>query len=180
MNVELLTAEEWERKRLPLLRFVRTHGDRGIGSAAWLRLVRLQAAELNLPGTAIAVMFTAGGQPAGVAFAAGCGEEACLAVVHPALRGRGICRSLLARLGMEWGRLSCRVPLGQTASLAACFAAGFVAVGLESLPAGKPALRLEFGQSLSSVRSAGSVSGVSGVSGVKAEAAAGSAAAARG
>lgn len=143
MIIRMLNPGEWDTRRFSLLRFVRRHGERRIAASAWLRLVRLQAGELASPGVAVAVAFTAGGQPAGVAFAAGYGEEACLAVVHPALRGRGICRSLIAKLGERWGRLSCRVAADQTASLAAGFAAGLVAVGLDSGPTGKPALRLE-------------------------------------
>ncbi|WP_051318091.1 GNAT family N-acetyltransferase [Cohnella thermotolerans] len=142
MNVRLMSSEEWERKRFSLLRFIRSHGERRITQAGWLRLVALAAAELERPGTAVAVAHTAGGQPAGIAFAAGYGDDACFVVVHPALRGRGICRSLLSRLADEWGRLTCRVAADNTASLAACFAAGLVAVGLESGPTGKATLRL--------------------------------------
>ncbi|GIO12573.1 hypothetical protein J19TS2_21280 [Cohnella xylanilytica] len=144
MNVTVLAPEEWERRRFALLRFARRHGDRRITQAGWLKLVALDAKGLGRPGTAVAVAYTAGGLPAGIAFAAGYGEEACVVAVHPALRGRGIARGLLARLAGEWGRLTCRVASDNAASLAACFAAGLVAVGLEAGPTGKPTLRMVY------------------------------------
>ena len=142
--VQLLTPDEWARERFPLLRFVRRHGESRCAKADWLRLVALRPEALAAPGTAVAVVRTAGGMAAGLAFAAGFGEDACVFAVHPALRGRGIGRGLLARLAAEWGRLGCRVAADNAPGLAACFAAGLVAVGLERGPTGKPALRLRF------------------------------------
>ncbi|MCC3375706.1 GNAT family N-acetyltransferase [Cohnella sp. REN36] len=142
MIVRLLASEEWERARFPLLRFVLRHSDRRITQAGWRRMVNAGKDALALPGTAVAVAFTACGQPAGVAFAQGYGEDACLVAVHPALRGRGIGRRLLMRLAEPWGRLSCNVAADNPASLAMCQAAGFASSGLHVGPTGKPTLRL--------------------------------------
>jgi GNAT superfamily N-acetyltransferase len=109
VNVHLIPPGDWAKERFPLLRFVRRHGDRRCGESDWRRLVALQPDGLTAPGTAVAVARTAGGMAAGVAFAAGFGEEACLFAVHPALRTRGIGRALLGRLAAEWGPLSCRI-----------------------------------------------------------------------
>ncbi|MBB6672332.1 GNAT family N-acetyltransferase [Cohnella nanjingensis] len=142
MIVRLLTSEEWDRSRFAMLRFVLRHGERRITQAGWRRMVTASAATLAEPGTAVAVAFTACGQPAGVAFAQGYGEGACVVAVHPALRGRGIGRRLLQHLAEPWGRLSCSVASDNPASLAMCYAAGFAASGTHAGPTGKPTLRL--------------------------------------
>ncbi|MBB6733526.1 GNAT family N-acetyltransferase [Cohnella zeiphila] len=143
-NVRLLTPEDWAKERFLLLRFVRRHLDRHFAETDWRRLVALRPDALAAPGTAVAVARTAGGMAAGVAYASGFGEDALVFAVHPALLSRGIGQALLGRLAAEWGRLSCRVAADNPAGLAACFAAGLVAVGLERGPAGKPALRLQY------------------------------------
>lgn len=141
LNDRLLGAAEWETQRFQLLRFVRRHGERRISSRAWQRLLLAGETELSRPGTAIAVAYTQGGCPAGVAFAAEYGDDACLIAVHPALRGRGVGRRLLRMLAEPWERLTCSVALDNAASVAMCFTAGLVAVGLETGPTGKPTLR---------------------------------------
>lgn len=143
VNILLLSASEWEAQRFQLLRFVRRHGERRISGAAWRKLLKAGAAELGEPGAAIAVAYTQSGCPAGIAYAESFGDGACLVAVHSALRGRGIGRRLLDALANRWGKLVCRVALDNPASLAMCFAAGFVGVGLESGPTGKPTLRLQ-------------------------------------
>ncbi|WP_027085377.1 GNAT family N-acetyltransferase [Cohnella panacarvi] len=141
LDYRLLKPEEWESGRFQLLRFVRRHGERRITALAWQKLLLVSEAELAQPGTAIAVAYTQGGCPAGVAFAVQFGESACLVTVHPALRGRGVGRKLLGVLAEPWGRLTCNVAIDNAASVAMCFAAGLVAVGLETGPTGKPTLR---------------------------------------
>ncbi len=141
LNYRLLEPDQWESGRFQLLRFVRRHGERRITALAWQKLLLVSEAELALPGTAIAVAYTQGGCPAGVAFADQYGESVCLVTVHPALRGRGVGRKLLGVLTEPWGRLTCNVAIDNAPSVAMCFAAGFVAVGLETGPTGKPTLR---------------------------------------
>lgn len=141
LNYRLLEQGQWESGRFQLLRFVRRHGERRITAHAWQKLLLISDAELAQPGTAIAVAYTQGGCPAGVAFADHYGESACLVTVHPALRGRGVGRKLLGVLAEPWGRLNCNVAIDNAPSVAMCFAAGLVAVGLETGPTGKPTLR---------------------------------------
>lgn len=141
LQYKLLGPEEWEKQRFQLLRFVRRHGERRITGRAWQRLLLAGEAELARPGTAIAVAYTQGGCPAGLAFAENFGEAGCLVAVHPALRGRGVGRKLIGELAGPWSRLTCSVALDNAASVAMCFAAGLVAVGLETGPTGKPTLR---------------------------------------
>ncbi|MFC5529328.1 GNAT family N-acetyltransferase [Cohnella yongneupensis] len=136
-----LDPVEWDKQRFLLLRFVRRHGERRITGHAWQQLLLAGEAELASPGTAIAVAYTQGGCPAGVAFAEKFGESVCLVAVHPALRGRGVGRQLLSELAEPWERLTCNVAIDNAASVAMCFAAGLVAVGLETGPTGKPTLR---------------------------------------
>lgn len=141
LHYKLLDPSEWEKQRFQLLRFVRRHGERRITGRAWQQLLLAGETELASPGTAIAVAYTQGGCPAGLAFADKYGETVCLVAVHPALRGRGIGRRLLSELARPWSRLTCTVALDNAASVAMCFAAGLVAVGLETGPTGKPTLR---------------------------------------
>lgn len=141
LQYRLLEPDQWEDGRFQLLRFVRRHGERRITAHAWQKLLLASEAELAQPGTAIAVAYTQGGCPAGVAFADHYGESVCLVAVHPALRGRGVGRKLLRVLAEPWERLTCNVAIDNSASVAMCFAAGLVAVGLETGPTGKPTLR---------------------------------------
>ena len=141
LQYRLLEPNQWENGRFQLLRFVRRHGERRITTFAWQKLLLASEAELSQPGTAIAVAYTQGGCPAGVAFADQYGESVCLVAVHPALRGRGVGRKLLGVLAEPWERLTCNVAIDNAASVAMCFAAGLVAVGLETGPTGKPTLR---------------------------------------
>lgn len=138
----LLSPEEWAQQRFQLLRFVRRHGERRIKDSSWRQLANTGRKRLSEPGTAFAISCTPGGWPAGIAYAENFGENACLVAVHPALRGRGIGRSLLGCLASHCGKLTCRVAADNPASLAMCFAAGFIAVGLETGPTGKATLRL--------------------------------------
>lgn len=141
LHYRLLEPDQWENGRFQLLRFVRRHGERRITALAWQKLLLASDMELSQPGTAIAVAYTQGGCPAGVAFADNYGESVCLVAVHPALRGRGVGRKLLGLMAEPWERLTCNVAIDNAPSLAMCFAAGLVAVGLETGPTGKPTLR---------------------------------------
>lgn len=140
----LLTPEQWEEQRFQLLRFVRRHAERRITDAAWRRLLNTGKHKLSQPGTALATAYTHGGVPAAVAYAENFGEDACLVVVHPALRRRGIGRNLLRILAVHCGKLTCRVAADNPASLAMCFAADFVAVDLGIGPTGKSTLHFRW------------------------------------
>ncbi|MFD0672954.1 GNAT family N-acetyltransferase [Cohnella sp. GCM10027633] len=154
LTYRLLDPAEWEKQRFQLLRFVRRHGERRISGRAWQRLLLAGESELSRPGAAIAVAYTQGGCPAGVAYADQYGDDVCLVAVHPALRGRGVGRTLLRSLAEPWERLACSVAIDNAASVAMCFAAGLVAVGLETGPTGKPTLRFVWRQGESDGQSA--------------------------
>ncbi|MCQ6558568.1 GNAT family N-acetyltransferase [Paenibacillus mendelii] len=111
---------------------------------------RIRTAERPAPPTiaengsaAIAIALEAG-KLAGFAFAADAGERACIVVVRPEMRGRGVGSALLSQLRQHYGHLSCSVAADNPASMQMCFRAGMTAVGMHRGPTGKPTLRFEF------------------------------------
>jgi GNAT superfamily N-acetyltransferase len=119
MIVQKMSPSAWESRRFALLRFVLRHGDRRIDRLSWRRLVTADEDSLRREGTAIAVAYTPGGQPAGIAFAENYGEAACLVAVHPAFRSRGIGRSLLQAIADGREPPACRPASGSAESLPA-------------------------------------------------------------
>lgn len=148
MRIKLMTPEEWPIYQSRIVAFAVRYGDRRLTAAALKRLRQLEPSALapvpaeETPSSAIAVALR-DGKLTGFAFAEGAGEKTCIVVTHPDSRGLGIASQLLLRLRSYFGRLSCRVASDNAASMAACFNAGMIAVGLSPGPTGKPTLRFE-------------------------------------
>jgi GNAT superfamily N-acetyltransferase len=77
----------------------------------------------------------------GFAFAASCGERACMVVTHPSSRKQGVGATMLGKLRSYFGgKLSCDVALDNPASIQMCFGAGLHAVSMHDGPTGKPTM----------------------------------------
>ncbi|MFC3343721.1 GNAT family N-acetyltransferase [Paenibacillus abyssi] len=152
MIVKILTPEEWRATRYRLTAFAIRHGDRRLtlqGLSALRSLDPDQLAqeglyERNIPNSGSVVAVTLQhGKPVGFAAAVDCGQAACLLVVRPDARGQGIAGTMMKAMIERCGQLVCHVAADNPASMAACFRAGMVAVGLSPGPTGKPTLQFE-------------------------------------
>jgi len=159
MRIMLLPPAQWPVMCRKLLAFAGRFGDNRLSAEGigMLRELKPAAAVQFSPDStattssrewysdqevAIAVAVE-NGKLAGFAFAMDAGRKACLVVVHPQMRGRGVGKELLTTLHHHFGHLSCMVAADNPASMQMCFHAGMVAVELLNGPTGKPTLRFE-------------------------------------
>lgn len=161
----LIEQTQWDAWKPAVLAFIRRYGDRRITVAALQRLHALDAASLareagtaivaarasmgaatpaaaGATGAAAAGAHDAGPTLIGVAAAIRHGSHACIVVVKPQWRGRGIGTAMLRELAAAVAPLSCTVAADNAASLSMCANAGFTRVEQCTGPTGKPTWRL--------------------------------------
>lgn len=154
----LIEQTQWEALKPSLLAFIRQHGDRRITIAALQRLQALDAASLaREAGTAIVIARASRGtdgtllgveartgEPAiiGVAAAIRHGADACVAIVKPQWRSRGIGSAMMRELAAAVPPLCCAVAEDNAPSMRMCANAGFAPLEKFTGPTGKPTWRL--------------------------------------
>lgn len=143
MELQLLTPEQWVLERKRLIEFAVRFGEKRLTVAAIHSLRRLSPDLLANEGTVIAVA-RLGSRIVGLGFAAESGEQSCIIVTHPEVRGIGIGFAVMNVMMQKLGRLTCQVALDNVPSLTLFFRLGMKAVAISTGPTGKPTLRFEW------------------------------------
>ncbi len=139
LNIRNLDALHLEKARLPLMNFMRRHGDGRITRRAHKWLQNIDSEQLRRHGTCI-VTASIGAQLKGILLVAQHGRQVMAIVVHRTARRQKIGQMLVRHALRNVRFLEARVATDNSSSIGMCFAAGMVAVALERGVTGKPTL----------------------------------------